>query len=267
AAAFTLFHRGDLAIDPGYDGESIRDWQFFRRTIAHNTIVVDAPGAGGELTDHPWGFEGGQRVPILTDRPRNVDQYFRLRNPEYPAESLFETGSVVAFETSDRFDYAAVDATRAYERAQLTAFVRHLVFIKPDLVLVYDVIHTPPGRSPRWLLQSVHPPHLSQRSFSVANGGGVLEAAVLLPVAARVTGLPTPAGHRTEVAGEPAAEHRFLVVIRAGERGAVAPVVARAERVSDALIVQVEPSGPDHPGAGVTFRWNGQPGVEVRLGG
>lgn len=263
AGAFTIFYKGDLAIDPGYDGESLRDWQFFRRTIAHNTIVVDAPGAAGILAGHPWGFEGGQRVPILEDRPRNLEQYSRLRNPEYPEASLFETGGIIAFETSERFDYVAVDATRAYKKAQLSSFVRHLVFLKPDVVLVYDVVRTPDGQSPRWLLQSVQPARLGEREFLVENGDGALSAQVLLPEAPRIQGVPTPAGSRTEVAGQPGSEHRFVVVMHVTEKGGEAHPAARVERAGDALVVTIDEGGTAEKSVRVWLRWDGQPGVQI----
>jgi hypothetical protein len=210
-AAFTAFYRADLAIDPGYDGESMLDWQFFRRSIAHNTIVVDTPEAAGRLAVHAWGFEGGQRVPILDDRPRNIEQFFRKRNRDYPPESLFETGTIVASQLSPEFDYVAVDATKAYAKAQLTSFLRHLVFLKPDVLLIYDLIHSPEARLPRWLLQSVHPPRVTAPTVLVENGESRLHAQVLLPPAPAIAAVTTLAGYRTEVSGSPGSEHRFLV--------------------------------------------------------
>ncbi len=264
-AAFTAFYKGDLAIDPGYDGESLQDWQFFRRTIAHNTVVVEAPEAAGALASHGWGFEGGQRVLILRDRPRNVEQFFRQQNPEYPGSSLFETGNFLAWQLSPRYDYVAVDATKAYAKAQLTRFVRHLVYLKPDVVLVYDVIRTPPGRRPRWLLQTVAAPAVAGSTVLVQNDGGELHAQVLLPEFTAIQSVKSPAGSRTEVSAGPGEEHRFLVVMHLTDRGASRHPGVRWQRQGDRLVVTLlgGTSEATPTEVRVSFPWDGAPGVAV----
>lgn len=240
AAAFTIHHRGDLAIDPGYEGETLNDWKFYRRTAAHCSVLVDAPEAAADMADHPWGWDGGgQRVVIVTERPRNVAQYHELRHPDYPEHSLFETADVVGYVSTRAFGYVAVDATLAYRASQVTSFFRHLIFLKPSLIAVYDVIHTPPGRSPVWLMQSVTAPTLTTRGFSVTNGGGELAATTVLPASPTVTSSATPAGHRVEVRTPAGQEHRFLHLIAVGDAGVAAAPSGSADVVGDRLSVRL----------------------------
>jgi hypothetical protein len=81
-------------------------WRFYRRTSAHNSLLVHVPQQQAEqdeplLRERGWGYDGGQRVPIVRGRPRTLDGYFAQHNPEYPQSSLFEAGSCLAFETRE----------------------------------------------------------------------------------------------------------------------------------------------------------------------
>jgi hypothetical protein len=208
--SFSIHYKEDLAIDPGYGGEKDIDWTYYRRTVAHNSLLGPCPEAQAvkddpRLKERGWGYDGGQRVPLPQDRPRNQEQFFALKNPEYPDKSLFETGDCLAFDTRPTYDYVAGDATRAYHRSQLTRWVRHLVFLKPDVLVVYDVVETPPGRQPRWLLQTVNKPTIQSGSRLVARSGPAeLRVQTLLPAQARRHLPPTPTtspfGPQTSVA-------------------------------------------------------------------
>lgn len=278
--SFTIHYKDDLALDPGYGGEKDVDWTYYRRTIAHNSLLVPVPEAqarknGPLLAERGWGYDGGQRVPLPQERPRNQEQFFAVKNPEYPDKSLFETGDCVAFETRPAYDYVAGDATRAYHRSQLTRWVRHLVFLKPDVLVVYDVVETPPGRQPRWLLQTLNQPvKQSDGRFAAQNGAAELRVQTLLPTPAAATFHPTPTTspfgpqtsvaplYRTEIAAPAAGTtHRFLHVLHITDKDAPQRVECRFQRDGDRIRVQVRTGS----GAKQVFlRWDGKPGVEVR---
>jgi hypothetical protein len=195
--AFTIYYKGDLANDPGYGGEKDIDWTYYRRTSAHSSLLVPVPDAQAvkddpRLKERGWGYDGGQRVPLAQDRPRDLKQFFAVRNPEYPDKSLFETGDCLKFETKPTYDYVVGDATRAYHKSQIKRWVRHLIYLKPDIVILYDVVETPPGRSPRWLLKTVTKPAKVARGFVVRNGGGELGVRTLLPTEAETNVVETP---------------------------------------------------------------------------
>jgi hypothetical protein len=276
--AFTIHYKDDLAIDPGYGGEETISWTHYRRTIAHNSLLVPVPEAQAvrdepRLKERGWGYDGGQRVPLVQERPRSKEQFLRIKNPEYPDKSLFETGDCVAWETRPAYDYVAGDATRAYHRSQLTRFVRHLVFLKPDIVVLYDVVDTPAGRQPRWLLQTVHKPIEPEGSLIAQNGGGELRVRTLLPTSA-VTSIHEAPGtsafgagksgaplYRTEVVAPAGTEHRFLHVMHITDKGSPQPALdSRWERDGDWVRVRIQtPAGARD----VSLRWDGKPGVRI----
>lgn len=282
--SFTIYYKEDLAIDPGYGGERDIDWTYYRRTIAHNSLLVPVPEEQAvkddpRVKERNWGYDGGQRVPLLQDRPRSQTQFFALKNPEYPDKSLFETGDCLAFETRTGYDYVVGDATRAYHRSQVTRWVRHLVYLKPDILLVYDVVETPAGRQPRWLLQTVYKPEapnsVGGASFVAQNGPAELRVRTLLPANATALFNETPTTSpfgpqksvapmfRTEVAAPAAGtEHRFLHVIQITDKGAPQRTAHHALRDGEWVRVRVEGAGTATPQE-VSLRWDGKPGVRV----
>jgi hypothetical protein len=277
--AFTIHYKGDLALDPGYNGESDVDWTHYRRTLAHNSLVVAVPEEQArrdapQLQENGWGYDGGQRVPLVIERPRSLQQFLDTRNPEYPESSLWETGECLAFESRPGYDYVVGDGTRAYHRSQLTRFVRHLTYLKPDLVVLYDLVETPDGRRPRWLLQTPVRPVKQDGQLAAAGGEGELRVRTLLPEGAAVETIPalplpqTERGKigspifRSEVKSPAGKQHRFLHVLQITDRGA-APVSARWTRKGDRLAVT---TGGSSARRTVELRWDGSPGVVVRSG-
>ncbi|MFQ6049242.1 MAG: DUF4962 domain-containing protein, partial [Phycisphaerae bacterium] len=111
--SFQIFAYGQwLAIDPLYT--------LWKRTSNHNTVVVNGFGQLGEAAQ--W-FSGKD---ALTHRHR---------------------ATVRRAESHASYDYVAGDATQAYHPGLgLKRFVRHIVFVKPDVfVMVDDLVAGPTG--------------------------------------------------------------------------------------------------------------------------
>ncbi len=104
AGSFQLFSHGRfLAITPGYTAEE--------RTEDHNTMLFKGHGQLGEQA----AFGSAEALRFG-------------HNP-----------TIVHSVTTPRYDYVVGDVTRAYHPALgLTRFVRHLLFVKPDVLLVAD---------------------------------------------------------------------------------------------------------------------------------
>jgi len=107
AGSFQIFANGQfLAIDPLYTT--------FKRTANHNTMLFKGRGQLGE--DIIW---------------MGVAECLQYRH--YP--------EIVHTSSSPEYDYVVGDVTRAYHPALgLKKFERHLLFIKPDVLLVADRI-------------------------------------------------------------------------------------------------------------------------------
>lgn len=106
AGSFQLFSHGQfLVIDPGYTGR--------KNTYNQNTMLFKGHGQLGELA----GFGSAEAL---------LFHHF----PE-----------IVYTHTSEIYDYVVGDVTKAYHPALgLTKYVRHMLFIKPDILLIADEI-------------------------------------------------------------------------------------------------------------------------------
>lgn len=106
SGSFQLFSHGQfLAIDPLYTAQE--------RTEDHSTMLFKRHGQLGEQAAF-----GSMEA---------------LRFGHFP--------EIVHAETNDRYDYVVGDVTRAYHPALgLRRFVRHLLFVKPDVLVVADEV-------------------------------------------------------------------------------------------------------------------------------
>jgi Heparinase II/III N-terminus/Heparinase II/III-like protein len=124
-----------------YDDPSF--WQYFHNARAHNTVLVDGQGDG--VPESPWRYE-------------------HISNPEL---NFFASGRTadIARATTDGF-------RRLKPRVE---FERTIVFVKPDLILVHDVLESRGEHCYEWLLHFLPGQLQSQsraRSLVTALGGG-----------------------------------------------------------------------------------------------
>ncbi|MBE3577626.1 MAG: DUF4962 domain-containing protein [Limnochordales bacterium] len=156
--AFTLEAYGSpLATSSGY-----RPWygsphhmQYTKQTQAHNSILVNGQGQ--------------------------------------IAQSLAAKGKIAAFYHGPRWDYIRGDATQAYGQiadpaggppATLTRFWRHVLFLRPDIFVIYDELSVAPGGATfTWLLHSYVRMYVDEerRIVTVPAEKAVLNVYFLLP--------------------------------------------------------------------------------------
>lgn len=225
----------DLAIDSGrYDD----DWDaagqpakmmrsqlfnYYQRTIAHNTMLVYDPNES-----FPSGLlnDGGQRWLLAKGKNRNV--------PEDWAQGVFpsddgtgtcdwttnpgrwERGDIVAYQATKDFVFVRGDGTKAYSPAKLSSFVRDLVYVRPSLVVVFDhVVATKPSFEKTWLLHTINEPWINGdgSGFSASDGESRIVGVPILPTTRRLVKVGGPS-------------NEFLVAgvrYRAGPASEVAP--------------------------------------------
>jgi len=110
--SFTLFKRGDLALDSGVysgDGLSDHDINYYVRIIAHNTLVVYNPAEDFQYArPDAYSNDGGQRAPYPASRGPEDIVYFDEHLTHY------DTGDMPRFEDTPLYTYALGDATNAY---------------------------------------------------------------------------------------------------------------------------------------------------------
>jgi hypothetical protein len=96
-------------------------------------------------------------------------------------------GRITAFYTSEHIDYVAGEAGESYGSA-LDRFTRHILFAKPDLVLVYDQLDAPEPSTFEWRLHTPTPLEVKDpMDIRVRNGKAGCRIAFLEPDGLRVT--------------------------------------------------------------------------------
>jgi Heparinase II/III-like protein len=137
SGSFQLFSHGQfLSIDPGYTGQE--------RTEDHSTLLFKGHGQLGEQA----AFGSSEA----------------LRFGHHP--------EIVHSETSAAYDYVVGDVTRAYHPALgVERFVRHLLFVKPDVLVVADEI----ALRPKGVVVDLQPHELeTSRGLRHASNGYVV---------------------------------------------------------------------------------------------
>ena len=198
---FTIFHKGYLAIDSAADytdTESPNYLNYYRRTIAHNTMLIYKQGEQFFWGENLWpaANEGGQRMDSSRywntirsiedwERTRDMWNLARMENTDY---------------VPNEFHYARGDATHAYNPSKLELFTRELLYLpRPNALLLFDHVRSKdPSYKKVWLLHGVNEPTVEAKesghdighggtSFSNASefkfedGGGKLLVHTLLP--------------------------------------------------------------------------------------
>ena len=155
---FAIYHRGYLALDAGADytdTESPHYLNYYRRTIAHNTMLVYQPGETFFWGENKWtaANDGGQRMDSSRfwnsrAQPRGLEPHARPLGPR--ARGAFDP-------VPGRYTYVRGDGTGAYHPSKVERFVRDLAWLPRARVLfVLDRVRsTDPSFRKAWLLHGV----------------------------------------------------------------------------------------------------------------
>lgn len=204
AGSFQIYYKGLLAIDSGsYQGSSggynsPHNKNYFKRTIAHNSLLVYDPSekfacwnyGGGDKTEYATN-DGGQRMP--GDRWDTCRSFESLLSEEYTVGKALAHG-FGPDPCTPEYSYLKGDITKAYT-AKVKDVRRSFVFLNlkgsgveevPAALIVYDhVVSSDPSFRKFWLLHSVEEPVISGNSFTVKRttmgDSGMLTDTVLLP--------------------------------------------------------------------------------------
>jgi len=194
-----IYHRGYLAIDSGADytdSESPHYLNYYRRTIAHNSVLVYDPAEKFFWSENllPAANDGGQRM--------DSSRYWNtIRSPRdwQNTRDVWDLGtmSIVDY-LPGQYHYALGDATKAYSREKMQKFTREIVYAPlRNLLFVFDrVVSTDAAFRKVWLLHGVNKPAVDQevgkeiaesrtfenaRTFLFQEGKGELRVHSLLP--------------------------------------------------------------------------------------
>ena len=175
---FTIYHKGYLAIDSGADytsTESPHYLNYYRRTVAHNTLLVYKPGEEFFWAENRWkaANDGGQRMDSsrFWNSVRSLEDWRKTRD-------LWEVGRMEAVDgVPGRYGYARGNASRAYHPSKLDRFVRHFCYLpEENRVVIYDLVKSAdPQYQKVWLLHGVREPVVQaaggDRGAPIGQGG------------------------------------------------------------------------------------------------
>jgi len=184
AAHLVVYRKGYLAIDAGADytdTESPHYLNHYRRTVAHNTVLVYQPGEAFFWGENLWpaANDGGQRMDSsrFWNSVRSLEDWRRTRD-------LWDRCTLSPVAALPAYRYARADATRAYQPSKLERFTREIVHLRePNLVVVLDRVRSAdPSYRKAWLLHGVGEPVVAAPAAgtNAGNGGTSYRAASLV---------------------------------------------------------------------------------------
>jgi hypothetical protein len=139
--------------------------------------------------------------------------------------SASATGEIVLFHTSEPFDYVAGEAGHAYGD-KLKQFTRRMLFVKPELIVIFDSLEAPePSVFDWWLHSPTEMVVNNQSDIQVTNRGAACRVSLLAPEGLRLSLTnkfdPPPRPrirlvewHLKAQTAEPAKRMEFVTVIR-----------------------------------------------------
>jgi heparin/heparan-sulfate lyase len=167
AGNFQIYYKGSLVIDSGlYRGYgSPHDLNYYKRTIAHNTLLIYNP-------DEPfswWGSkssnDGGQRIPNRGSEPGTLEVLLDVDN-NYKTGEVLGQGFGPDF-MDPEYTYLKGDITEAYSD-KVKEVKRTFVFLNmkmkkiPAVLIVFDkVVSSNPDFKKYWLLHCIDKPVVS----------------------------------------------------------------------------------------------------------
>jgi len=96
-------------------------------------------------------------------------------------------GKILGFHTSALFDYVAGEAAPAYE-GRLDRFTRHILFVKPGLVVIFDRVAAPDAKPLGWHLHASNEMDVrGQDDIRIASGNAACRVAMLAPKGLKVS--------------------------------------------------------------------------------
>jgi hypothetical protein len=172
---FVIYHKGYLATESGADytdTESPHYLNYYRRTIAHNSMLVYKQGENFFGAENLWpaANDGGQRMDSSRywNTVRSREDFERTRD-------LWDTGHMeVTDYVPGAYHYARGDATHAYQPSKMERFTREVAYTPGNNVMVvFDRVRTTePNYRKVWLLHGVSEPSVAVVAPGKAIGHG-----------------------------------------------------------------------------------------------
>ncbi|WP_165390774.1 heparinase II/III domain-containing protein [Pseudoduganella lutea] len=187
--SFSLFYRKPLLLDSGaYDEYNTPHWyNYYRRTIAHNSIVLYKP------------TETYKHNNSATEYSNDGGQWYK--GEMYPTLDEIKPGAknalqgIARYEDHDSYAYVSANAAQAYQAGKLDpidGFRRRIVYLrwpgKKPVVVVHDRVHALTPQPAVSLLHTVAKPETAAAvsvGYDNADGRYTLQGNTNLPIVVR----------------------------------------------------------------------------------
>ncbi|HUT35027.1 MAG TPA: DUF4962 domain-containing protein [Planctomycetota bacterium] len=158
--------------------------------------------------------------------------------------SSASVGKILACHTSEAFDFVSGEASRAYGD-RLKRFTRSILFVKPELIVIYDRLEAPKPSTFEWWLHAPTKPEVTgQGDIRVVNGKAACRVAFLAPADLKLSLTdkfdPPPRArvklsewHLTAATLVPALRAGFLTLIRPHKTGSEPVATTRLQQLED----------------------------------
>ncbi|KGE17064.1 heparin/heparin-sulfate lyase HepB [Paenibacillus wynnii] len=195
--AFQIYYKGSLAGDSGVYQTygSAHDKNYYKRTIAHNSMLVYDPNEKWQLWGEPVSNDGGVQWPNLGIEPPNLEELLMPTKGYKMAEIAGNQFGPDPIKPD--FTYLKGDLTKAYQ-SKVSKYMRSFVFLNlkddthPAAMIVYDRVHSKnPDFKKYWLLHSEEEPQVNGNVTTVTRSvygyNGKLVNTSLLPLKDNLT--------------------------------------------------------------------------------
>lgn len=142
----------------------------------------------------------------------------RIDNGSTPLKQhVMTSANLLALSQGTGYVHAAVDVTPVYKNAAVQKVERELVYLQPDVVVVFDRVTTAGGTRQTWQLAVPSAPQISGNTATVSNGAHSLKVTKVAPAGSITTydhrgDLDITAGYRIDQS-VPGGDNRFLNVL------------------------------------------------------
>jgi len=142
-----------------------------------NSFCILSGGRALAIASGYYGPSYGMPHHALWTRQTKANNCI-LVDGEGQADRDFEaTGRIVDFKNEEKYAYVSGDATPAY-KGKLDRFIRHILFIRPDVFIIYDDLKADRPAAFSWLLHSLEQPKIDteKRIINIQRKNAYLQA-------------------------------------------------------------------------------------------
>jgi hypothetical protein len=159
-----------------------------------------------------------------------------------PLRSYEAQGKIIDFFTSRQYDYVAGQASQAYA-GRLKSFVRNILFIKPEVIIIFDLLEALEPSTYQWLMHSPNEMKVeSQNNITVENGDAECKVTFLTPEGLQISQTdkfdPPPRPrvklkqwHLQAGTSDKLENCQFVTILRPYRKGETPPIGAEMEKL------------------------------------